>query len=48
MLFLFSFKGANIGTSVTSTLVAFAQVADQEKFRRSFAAATVIFIIRII
>eukprot|EP01043_Picozoa_sp_COSAG02_P021219 COSAG02_NODE_1073_length_14776_cov_6.711930_12_plen_596_part_00 len=33
--------GANIGTSVTSTIVALGQAADRDEFRRSFAAATV-------
>ena len=33
--------GANIGTSVTSTIVALAQSADRGEFRRAFAAATV-------
>merc|ERR1711998_503917 len=33
--------GANIGTSVTSTIVALAQSADKNEFRRAFAAATV-------
>ena len=31
--------GANIGTSVTSTIVALAQSADKNEFRRAFAAA---------
>ena len=33
--------GANIGTSVTSTIVALGQVGDRNEFRRAFAAATV-------
>jgi sodium-dependent phosphate cotransporter len=33
--------GANIGTSVTSTIVALAQSLDKNEFRRAFAAATV-------
>merc|ERR1711998_256165 len=33
--------GANIGTSVTSTIVALAQSIDKNEFRRAFAAATV-------
>jgi sodium-dependent phosphate cotransporter len=33
--------GANIGTSVTSTIVALAQSVDRDEFRRAFAAATV-------
>jgi len=33
--------GANIGTSVTSTIVALAQSTDRAEFRRAFAAATV-------
>ncbi|XP_033754279.1 sodium-dependent phosphate transport protein 2B-like isoform X2 [Pecten maximus] len=33
--------GANIGTSVTNTLVALAQFGNREEFRRSFAGATV-------
>ena len=33
--------GANVGTSITSTLVSLTQVADKENFRRGFAAATV-------
>ncbi|MAA50186.1 MAG: hypothetical protein CMP83_08425 [Gammaproteobacteria bacterium] len=33
--------GANIGTSVTSTIVALAQSSDRAEFRRAFAAATV-------
>ena len=31
--------GANIGTSVTSTIVALAQVGQKDEFRRAFAAA---------
>lgn len=33
--------GANIGTTVTNTLVAMGQTADRNQFRRAFAAATV-------
>ncbi|XP_057297477.1 sodium-dependent phosphate transport protein 2B-like isoform X2 [Hydractinia symbiolongicarpus] len=33
--------GANIGTSVTNTIVAIGQIADREQFRRAFAGATV-------
>jgi sodium-dependent phosphate cotransporter len=33
--------GANIGTSVTSTIVALGQMGDKNEFRRAFAAATV-------
>ena len=33
--------GANIGTSVTSTIVAIGQAGDKDDFRRAFAAATV-------
>merc|ERR1719502_1340277 len=33
--------GANIGTSVTSTIVALGQALDKNEFRRAFAAATV-------
>ena len=33
--------GANIGTSVTSTIVAMTQVGDREVFRRAFAGGTV-------
>ena len=33
--------GSNVGTSVTNTLVALAQSADRDEFRRAFAAATV-------
>ena len=33
--------GANIGTSVTSTIVALMQSQDRDEFRRAFAAATV-------
>ena len=33
--------GANIGTSVTNTLVAMTQVGDKKQFERAFAAATV-------
>merc|ERR1711935_445507 len=33
--------GANIGTSVTNTLVAMTQIGDREQFERAFSAATV-------
>jgi sodium-dependent phosphate cotransporter len=33
--------GANIGTSVTSTIVAMGQISNKSEFRRAFAAATV-------
>lgn len=33
--------GANIGTSVTNTVVSMAQVGDRNQFRRAFSAATV-------
>jgi len=33
--------GANIGTSVTNTIVAIGQIADKDQFRRAFAGATV-------
>jgi len=33
--------GANIGTSVTNTLVSFTQIGNRNEFRRAFAAATV-------
>jgi sodium-dependent phosphate cotransporter len=33
--------GANIGTSVTSTIVCLGQVQDSDEFRRAFAAATI-------
>ena len=33
--------GANIGTSVTNTIVAMGQIADKNEFRRAFAGATV-------
>ncbi|CAG0897456.1 unnamed protein product [Darwinula stevensoni] len=33
--------GANIGTSVTNTVVSFGQVANREEFERAFAGATV-------
>ena len=32
--------GANIGTSVTSTIVAIGQIQDDDMFERAFAAAT--------
>jgi sodium-dependent phosphate cotransporter len=33
--------GANIGTSVTNTIVSMAQIGDKEQYRRAFAGATV-------
>ncbi|XP_051821557.1 sodium-dependent phosphate transport protein 2B-like [Antechinus flavipes] len=33
--------GANVGTSITNTMVAFLQAGDRENFRRAFAGATV-------
>jgi sodium-dependent phosphate cotransporter len=33
--------GANIGTSVTNTIVSLTQMGDRNEFRRAFAAATV-------
>lgn len=33
--------GANIGTSVTNTIVALGQITDKADFRRAFAGATV-------
>ena len=33
--------GANVGTSVTNTLVSFTQMGNRNEFRRAFAAATV-------
>ena len=33
--------GANIGTSVTNTIVSLAQAAERNEFRRAFAGATV-------
>ena len=33
--------GANIGTSVTNTLVSVTQCSDRREFRRAFAGATV-------
>ena len=33
--------GANIGTSVTNTIVSLAQSADRKEFERAFAGATV-------
>ena len=33
--------GANIGTSVTNTIVSIGQIGDREQFRRAFAGATV-------
>lgn len=33
--------GANIGTSVTNTIVSMGQITDKDDFRRAFAGATV-------
>lgn len=33
--------GANVGTSVTNTIVSLMQVSERDEFRRAFAAATV-------
>jgi sodium-dependent phosphate cotransporter len=33
--------GANIGTSITNTIVSLTQVGDRNQFRRAFAGATV-------
>ena len=33
--------GANIGTSVTNTIVSIGQSGDRDQFRRAFAGATV-------
>ena len=33
--------GANVGTSVTNTIVSLMQMSEREEFRRAFAAATV-------
>ncbi len=33
--------GANIGTTVTNTIVSLGQVGNKDEFRRAFAAATV-------
>ena len=33
--------GANIGTSVTNTIVSIGQITDKEQYRRAFAGATV-------
>lgn len=33
--------GANIGTSITNTLVSFTQCSNRNEFRRAFAAATI-------
>lgn len=38
---VFIIMGANIGTSVTNTIVALSQVSDRTQFRRAFAGATV-------
>ena len=33
--------GANVGTSLTNTLISFSQATDREQFERAFAGATV-------
>ena len=38
---IYIIMGANIGTSVTSTIVALGQANDRDEFRRVFAAATI-------
>ena len=38
---IYIIMGANIGTSVTNTIVAMGKVADKDEFRRAFAGATV-------
>lgn len=38
---VFMVMGANIGTSITNTIVALAQVHDKDQFRRAFGGATV-------
>merc|ERR1719198_1090855 len=38
---IYLIMGANIGTSVTSTIVALGQSSERDEFRRAFAAATV-------
>jgi len=38
---IYIIMGANIGTTVTNTLVSLGQVIDRDQFRRAFAAATV-------
>ena len=38
---IFIIMGTNIGTSVSSTIVAMGQIANKDEFRRSFAGATV-------
>ena len=38
---IYMIMGANIGTSVTNTLVAMGQVAKKDEFRRAFGGATV-------
>lgn len=39
--FFIALTGANIGTSVTNTLVSMGQMANRDEFRRAFAGATV-------
>ena len=39
---IYIIMGANIGTSVTNTIVAMGQVANKDEFRRAFAGATVL------
>lgn len=38
---IYIIMGANIGTSVTNTIVSMAQSGDRDQFRRAFAGATV-------
>ncbi|XP_064600960.1 sodium-dependent phosphate transport protein 2B-like [Liolophura sinensis] len=38
---VFIIMGANIGTSVTNTIVSITQISDKDQFRRAFAGATV-------
>ena len=38
---IYIIMGANIGTSVTSTIVALGQANNRDEFRRAFAAATI-------
>ena len=38
---IYMVMGANIGTSVTNTIVAVGHVAERDEFRRGFAGATV-------
>eukprot|EP00403_Amphidinium_massartii_P016051 CAMPEP_0178429416 /NCGR_PEP_ID=MMETSP0689_2-20121128/30790_1 /TAXON_ID=160604 /ORGANISM="Amphidinium massartii, Strain CS-259" /LENGTH=99 /DNA_ID=CAMNT_0020051235 /DNA_START=94 /DNA_END=390 /DNA_ORIENTATION=+ len=38
---IFMIMGANIGTSVTNTIVSVFQIGDKDQYRRAFAGATV-------